>query len=226
VNSPSNPTAAVASAAVLADLVELVRRYDAYILSDEAYESIVFSGGRAASPLTVGADRTFSARTFSKTYSMTGLRVGSLVSPSSFRVPVAAVHGSTVGAAPTTAQDVALAALRSMPGRSDEVAAVYRERFELAAEVLGPWNPNPDIRSLGGFYLWVGSLTSGRLSASQGRPVHGGREIAGELRHEGILVSMGEVYSPTATGFIRIALTAPAHVLRPAIEVVRETLES
>ncbi|HEY0259993.1 MAG TPA: pyridoxal phosphate-dependent aminotransferase [Lacisediminihabitans sp.] len=216
VNSPSNPTGALASAGVLHRLVELVRAHDAYILSDEAYEAIVFAGGRAPSPLADGGeDVTFSARTFSKTYSMTGLRVGSLVSPPSFRTRVAAVHGTVVGCAPITAQLMAIEALRSLPGRGATMSAAYRARFEAASAVLGPWMTETAAEDNGGFYLWLDAGSTGRSSA----------ELVEDIRSRGVVVSAGEVYSPTSTGFLRVALSASDADLAAAFDVIRAVLE-
>lgn len=216
VNSPSNPTGAVADADALAELVTLVRGYGAFILSDEAYESIVFSGGRAASPLATGADLTFSARTFSKTYSMTGLRVGSLLSPPEFRQTTAAIHGTTVGCAPITAQVVAIEALRSLPHRGADLAEAYAARFTMAAGVLGPWMPQVETSRLGGFYLWLDARSTGRTAA----------DLVAALRTLNIVVSTGEVYSPTSAGFLRIALTAPDEELKTALTTVAGVLGS
>lgn len=215
VNSPSNPTGAVASAAWLRELVALVREHDAYVLSDEAYESVVFAGGRAPSPLADGGrDRTLSARTFSKTFSMTGLRAGSLVSPPALRGAVAALHGTTAGCAPVTAQLVAAEALRTLPGRGAELAGVYRARFERATRILGPWAPTDPVAGLGGFYLWLDARATGRT----------GTELTAALRERGVLVSSGTVYGETE-GFVRLALTAPDEVLDDALRTTRAVLD-
>jgi len=215
VNSPSNPTGALASAQLLARLVELVRAHDAYILSDEAYEAIVFAGGRAPSPLGVGGqDVTLSARTFSKTYSMTGLRAGALISPPQFRVAVAALHGTTAGCAPITAQLVGIEALRSLPDRGAELAAAYRSRLDLALSLLGRWAPVSSPQELGGFYLWLDARPTGRSS----------RQVSAALRERGVVVSAGTVYTDT-DGFVRLALTAQEPALRQALTDVRAVLD-
>lgn len=215
VNSPSNPTGAVASAEVLADLVALARRHGAYVLSDEAYESVVLAGGRAPSPVAGGGeDVVLAARTFSKTYSMTGLRAGSLVSPAALRGAVAALHGTTAGCAPVTAQVVGEHALRTLPGRGAELAATYRARFALAARVLGPWLPATDPADLGGFYAWVDARPTGLPSA----------ELCALLRERGVVASSGRVYT-AEEGWVRLALTAPDDVLTRALEQVRDVLD-
>ena len=215
VNSPSNPAATVASAAALAALVTLVRRYNAVILSDEAYESVVFAGGRAPSPLADGGDDvTFSARTFSKTFSMTGMRVGSLVSPPAYRTAVAALHGTSVGCAPITGQRVALEALASFGSRGDQLARSYRSRFALAQSILGEWMTVSDLDSLGGFYLWLDARATGRTST----------DLVAAIRARGVVVSNGKVFSPDQDAFLRIALTAPEPELSRALEIVRAEL--
>lgn len=216
VNSPSNPTGAVASSAALRDVVALAREHDAFVLSDEAYEAVVFAGGRAPSPLADGGhDRTLAARTFSKTWSMTGLRVGALVAPPALREAVAALHGTTAGCAPVTAQLVAAEALRSLPGRGAELAAVYRARFERAVRLLGPWAPQEPVAALGGFYLWVDARRTGRTSA----------ELVAALRGHGVVTSAGTVYT-AQDGYVRLALTAPDDVLDAALATTRRTLDA
>lgn len=216
VNSPSNPTGAVASAAALRDLVALAREHDAYVLSDEAYEAVVFAGGRAPSPLGGGGhDRTLAARTFSKTWSMTGLRVGALVAPPELREAVAALHGTTAGCAPVTGQLVAAEALRALPDRGAALATTYRSRFERAVRALGPWAPHQPVESLGGFYVWVDARATGRTSA----------DLTAALRAEGVVVSAGTVYTADE-GYLRLALTAPDDVLDAALALTRRTLDA
>ncbi|WP_420812840.1 pyridoxal phosphate-dependent aminotransferase [Micromonospora zingiberis] len=214
VNSPANPTGAVASGDALRSLVDLVRRHDAYLLSDEAYESIVYAGGRAPSPLSHGPDVTFCARTFSKTYSMTGLRVGALISPPRFRGDVAALHGTVAGCAPITAQVTAMEALRSLSGRGSELAAIYRERHRSAVDVLGPWAPSATTDELGGFYLWLDVRSTGHTSD----------EVCDALRARGVVVSSGRVYSGMDV-FVRLALTAPDARLGQALRTIRAELD-
>jgi aspartate/methionine/tyrosine aminotransferase len=216
VNSPSNPTGAVASAHALQELVALVREHDAYVLSDEAYEQVVFAGGRAPSPLADGGhDRTLCARTFSKTYSMTGLRVGSLIAPPELRTAVAALHGTTAGCAPITAQLVAVEALRTLGSRGQELAEIYRDRFARAVDILGPWAPIEPVAALGGFYLWIDARATGRTST----------ELAAALRAQGVVTSAGTVYTADE-GYVRVALTAPGSALDLALATLRRTFDA
>lgn len=214
VNSPSNPMAAVADAADLQRLVDLASAHGTMVLSDEAYESIVFDGTAAPSPLSAhgGHNVVFVARTFSKTYSMTGLRAGALISPPRFREAVAALHGTVVGCAPHTAQIVAEDALTALPDRGAELSAVYRERFALALERLGRWMPQSEIDGHGGFYVWLDGSHTG-LSAD---------ELTARLGERGLRVSSGDVYTVGKSSAVRLALTASAEELERAFGVIRE----
>lgn len=214
VNSPSNPMAAAATAAELHDLVDLVERHDAMVLSDEAYEGIVFSGDRAPSPLASagGTERVLVARTFSKTYSMTGLRVGALIAPAPLRLRVAAIHGTTVGCAPRVAQEVAEFALAAMPERGRELSVVYRERFELALAQVGDWMPQSDSSASGGFYVWLDGSSTGQSAA----------DLAMAIEARGFRVSSGNAYTVDESHAVRLALTASRHELEAAFAAVRE----
>lgn len=213
INSPSNPAASVASSSALRRLAAIAEQYDLWILSDEAYESICFSGHRAPSIYSFAPDRTFVARTFSKTYSMTGFRVGALISPSSTRTTIGALHGIVTGCAATASQRAAITALKTLPQRGAELTDEFRRRFELAYEMLAPWIHRQDISSLGGFYLWLDFRESGLTSDF----------VCEQLRSRGVLVSNGLVYTQT-DGFIRISLTTDIETLTAVFGKVRAVL--
>lgn len=79
-NTPHNPTGKIFSDEEIKNIVEICKKYDKYILSDEAYERITFEGKRHFSPMQLDYDKIISVYTFSKTYAMTGWRLGYVVS--------------------------------------------------------------------------------------------------------------------------------------------------
>lgn len=79
-NTPHNPTGKIFSESEIKKIVEICKKYDAYILSDEAYERITFDGKKHFSPMQLDYEKIISVYTFSKTYAMTGWRLGYLVS--------------------------------------------------------------------------------------------------------------------------------------------------
>ena len=81
INSPSNPTGNVISRECMARMAEIAERFDLYVISDECYEKILFAGSHV-SPASMGdPERFFTVNSFSKTYAMTGWRVGYVVAP-------------------------------------------------------------------------------------------------------------------------------------------------
>jgi aspartate aminotransferase len=79
-NSPHNPTGKIFSKNEIEKIVEICRKYGVYILSDEAYERITFDGKKHFSPMQLDYENIIAVYTFSKTYAMTGWRLGYLVS--------------------------------------------------------------------------------------------------------------------------------------------------
>ncbi len=86
----------------------------------------------------------------------------------------------------------------------------------MAATLLSEWMPQVETSQLGGFYLWLDAGSTGRTAA----------ELVAQLRALNIVVSTGEVYSPTSAGFLRIALTAADDELEIALTTVAGVLRS
>jgi aspartate aminotransferase len=159
-NSPSNPTGALYTREELAAIVGVAVRHNLYILSDEMYEHLVYDG---ATPTCVAAlspeaeARTIVVAGFSKTYSMTGWRLGTLVAPAPIAKACAEIQSQQSSNATTFAQYGALAALqekeKTAAALKEMLSAFDRRRKFLHAEL----NRIPGIRCLlaqGAFYLF------------------------------------------------------------------------
>jgi aspartate aminotransferase len=159
-NSPSNPTGAVYSRAELAALVGVAVRHNLYILSDEMYEHLVYDGARPTCVATLGPEaeaRTLTVAGFSKTYSMTGWRLGMLAAPAPLSKACAELQSQMSTNTTTFAQYGALAALQEKAKTAASLATMLtafdRRRKFLHAEL----NRIPGIRCLlaeGAFYLF------------------------------------------------------------------------
>jgi aspartate aminotransferase len=113
-NSPCNPTGVVYSRQELAAIMEVAVRRNLYVLSDEMYEKLVYDGATPTCLATLGPEaeaRTIVVSGFSKTYSMTGWRLGMLVAPPQIAKAAAEIQGQTASNATAFAQYGALAAL-------------------------------------------------------------------------------------------------------------------
>jgi aspartate aminotransferase len=114
-NSPSNPTGVVYSRSELQAVMDVACRRNIYVLSDEIYEKLVYDGQSTTCLATLSADaesRTLTASGFSKTFSMTGWRLGTLVAPPALAKAVAELQSQMTSNATTFAQFGAVAALR------------------------------------------------------------------------------------------------------------------
>ncbi len=159
-NSPSNPTGAVYSRAELEAIVAVALRHNLYILSDEMYEHLVYDGVRPTCVATLApeaAARTITVAGFSKTYAMTGWRIGTTLAPLPIAKAISELQSQMSSNVTTFAQFGALAALqqkeKTAAALATMLAAFDRRRRNLHAEL----NRIPGISCLlaeGAFYLF------------------------------------------------------------------------
>jgi aspartate aminotransferase len=159
-NSPSNPTGAVYTREELAALVEVAVRNNLFILSDEMYEHLVYDGTKPTCVATLSAEaesRTLVVAGFSKTYAMTGWRLGTLVAPPVIARAVAELQSQMTSNATTFAQFGALAALKEAD-KTRAALAKMLSAFDRRRKVLhAGLNAIPGIECLlakGAFYLF------------------------------------------------------------------------
>jgi aspartate/methionine/tyrosine aminotransferase len=139
VNTPNNPTGKVFRREELALLAELCERWDAYVVTDEIYEHIQYLGaGGHVPPATVAGlqDRTVTVNALSKTYAVTGWRVGWAIAPPELTGAIRKVHDFlTVGAA-APLQEAGVAAMGLPAGYYQRLADDYRQRRDLLCAAL------------------------------------------------------------------------------------------
>ena len=138
INSPNNPTGQVFSRAELEVIAELCQRWDAIAISDEIYEHIVFDDRRhiTIASLPGMADRTVVTSGLSKTFSVTGWRVGWAIAPAALTGGIRKIHDFLTVAAPTPFQDAGAAALTMGDEVYAELAAAYQGKRDLLLDIL------------------------------------------------------------------------------------------
>jgi aminotransferase len=138
-NTPNNPTGKVFGPRELGVIADLCIRWDAYAITDEIYEHIVYDGLEHRSIATVEGmrDRTITINGMSKTYSVTGWRVGWAIAPPHLTRGIRKVHDFLTVGAPAPLQEAAVAALGLPPGYYSRLAAAYQERRDLLVGALG-----------------------------------------------------------------------------------------
>ncbi len=152
-NFPNNPSGAMIERAELEAMVELAIRQDFYLIYDECYEQFVYSG-KPFSPAEFANDHTLIIGSCSKTYAMTGWRLGWAVGPAELIRPMGAIQSQSTSNPSSISQAAALAALSGDQDRVAEMIAEYRRRRDLLSQGLsaipGVQCPTPP----GAFYLF------------------------------------------------------------------------
>lgn len=200
-NSPSNPLGSVFSADLTRDLVELARQRDLWIISDECYEAFTYDVPHV-SPLAFdgGGERVVSSYTLSKTYGLTGLRIGALVTPPGLEARMSTVMESIVSCVASPSQYAALAALTGPQDYVREAGAHYRRNRDAATAVLIE-KGIPFLPAQGAFYLWAD------LSHASGGDIRGWTRRF--LAESGVALAPGTAFGSFGEGWVRIALCGP-----------------
>src|SRR2546428_6145816 len=134
-NSPSNPAGSVYTRAQMRGLAELAADHDLTIVSDEIYEKILYEGEHVSPASLEGIfDRTVTVNGFSKTYSMTGWRLGWLVAPTSMVRQIGKVQEHTITCATAVAQKAGVAALRGPTAPLKAMVDEFRARREIVLQ--------------------------------------------------------------------------------------------
>ncbi|MCU1632661.1 MAG: aminotransferase class I/II-fold pyridoxal phosphate-dependent enzyme [Micrococcaceae bacterium] len=206
-NSPSNPLGSVFDHDLTRELVRFAHQNDLWIISDECYEAFTYdvphvsparfdAGGPEAVPEAVEA-RVITSLTLSKTYGLTGLRIGALVTPPGMETVLNNVMEATVSCVSATSQYAGLAALT---GPQDYVSTAldhYRSNRDAATAVLdGLGIDYLDAR--GAFYLWA------NLSHATGGDVRTWTRTF--LAERGVALAPGTAFGSMGEGWVRIAL--------------------
>ena len=218
VNTPWNPTGTVFREAELRAVAEFAEKRDLVLISDEIYEAITYEPHRHVSP--AGLDPAIRARTIvvnslSKTYAMTGWRVGYCAGPRELiRTMYLVLQQSSRGPA-TFVQDAATAAL---DGPQDCVAAMLAEYTRRRSLVLDRLEDIDGVRPLppeGGFFAMLDA---------RGRGISSNDLRARLLREHGVVVVHGAAYGPAAEGTLRVSFAAGGDALDKGLERLREGL--
>ncbi|MDP3543788.1 MAG: pyridoxal phosphate-dependent aminotransferase [Elusimicrobiota bacterium] len=216
INSPNNPTGAVYPAAALRALARLAARRDLLIVSDEAYEDFAYDGAAHLSVAALGAARrTITIQTFSKSYSMTGFRVGFLAAPPEIARAARRLHGHITGNVCTFAQHGAIAALGLGRGELERRRAVYQKRRDLAYALAS--RGFDCVKPRGGLFVFADARRhlGGHIKDAEG--------LAEHLLHKaGVSVVPGSACG--MEGFLRFSFTSPEPVLREAFARIEAAL--
>jgi len=200
INSPSNPIGSVVDRAHMTALIAFAERHDLWLMSDECYDETTFDASFVSAAAIGGTERIISCYTFSKTYAMTGWRIGYAVLPLAVAAQVAKLQEPVTSCVNHPAQYAALAALT---GPQDAVVAMrdeYKRRRDFCLATLRAAGLDVSTPS-GAFYLWVKLGDVGCTSVEFARAL---------VTDDKFAVAPGTAFGPSGEGYVRISLaTAP-----------------
>ena len=215
-NSPSNPTGCLYSREEMEEIVELACKKDFLLMSDEIYEYLLYDGVEHHRPASFGEDaanRVITVSGFSKTFSMTGWRLGTLVANPVIAKAVASLQSQTTSNATTFAQYGALAAIKnwdqSVSAVSEMLVHFDRRRLKLL-EGLQEVDGVRCLRAQGAFYLFP-NISSFGLSSEE--------FSARLLEEEKVAVVSGHAFG--ADGYVRLSYATSDEVIEKGLERMR-----
>jgi aspartate/methionine/tyrosine aminotransferase len=221
-NSPGNPAGSVLDIATLGHIAELALRHDLAVISDECYGHLVYDGTAIAPSITAFpelADRVITIDSFSKTYAMTGWRLGYAIVPSRL---VRTVHRLAVNGhscTPTFVQRAGIAALTGTQGPLHRMRAELRGRRDVLVTALGALPGVSCAPPSGAFYALA---DCSRLAARVGRSTS---QLADWLLDSlGVAAVAGTAFGGRGCGHLRFSFAAAPDQIALAIERLNDAL--
>ena len=213
---PNNPTGAIMTREDLEAIAEVIIKHDLYVISDEIYAELTYSGNHVSIASLPGMrERTIVIGGFSKAFAMTGWRLGYAMGPAMIMEQMIKIHQFAIMCAPTTSQYAAIVAMRDCDKDVEHMREAYdqRRRYMLNAfEEMGL----PCFEPKGAFYLFPDIREFGIPS----------EEFAtGLLKAKKLAVVPGDAFGDCGEGFLRISYAYSLEELKTAVGRLAEFVE-
>ena len=219
INSPGNPVGNVLTKEELEGIAELSVENDLIVISDEIYEKIIYDERQHLSigSLTSMADRSITINSFSKTYAMTGWRLGYVAATTEIADEIKKLHGTALVCADWVAQCAGLAALTGPQTCIQEMVKQYEERRKLMVDGLNRIDGLRCDMPGGAFYAFPRIDQIGMSS----------REFAHRLlREENVAIIPGVAFGEQGEGYVRLSFTASLEDIEEGILRIRHLVEA
>ncbi len=217
-NSPNNPTGTVFSESTLQQIAELARKHDLWVIADEIYSRILFTGQyRSIWSLPGMADRTVIIDGFSKSFAMTGWRLGYAVAQTPVIDAMDLLVLNTFTCTAEFTQLAGLEALQDITGAVPTMVEEYRRRRDLFIARL---NKIPGFRCQspdGAFYAWVNIEETGRSAEAVQHAL---------LEEAGVAAIAGAAFGSEGKHFLRFSLVSAPHLLEEALARMEKLAEA
>jgi aspartate/methionine/tyrosine aminotransferase len=216
INSPHNPTGAVLPRETVARLAELAVKHDFYVLSDEIYSRILYEGANVTPYTYPGmAERTIILDGHSKTYAMTGWRLGYGIFPLEMAPRIAKLQTNSTSCTCSFTQIAGIEALKGPQDSVDAMVKEFRARRDLIVDGLNRIRGFHCHRPSGAFYVFPNIRDTGK----------GSKEMEAFLMEKaGVAVLAGTSFGVHGEGFIRLSYANSQANLRKAIERIASVM--
>jgi aspartate aminotransferase len=224
-NSPHNPTGAVATGEDLAAIADVVRGTELMVFSDEPYCHMVWSGSHASILAEPGMlEHTVAAYTFSKSYSMSGWRIGFAVAAPAMVDAIGKLINTTASCSPPFAQRAALAALENDTGTRDDYMERFRRKVDRLCDGLERVDGFRVVRPAGTFYVFpdVRAICNRLQITSHGLALY---LLEGADDDFGVACLGGECFGEAGQGFLRFSCAEPDERIDQAMQFLPQALE-
>lgn len=215
-NSPSNPLGAVIDRMTLAKIADIAIKYDLYVVTDEVYQDFIYEDGEpytSIASLPGMAERTIVVDSFSKSYAMTGWRIGMLAAPEEIAKLIVKQQESVATCVNTAFQYAAVEALTGSQEDKKKMLAAFRSRRDLLTRGINEIPGFSCKAPKGAFYLFVNIKESGFTS----------EELAQRLIEEaGVAVVPGNGFSEYGEGYIRMSYVVSEEDIKEALKRMKD----
>ena len=213
---PNNPTGAVMSAAEIEEIAAVLRETNVLVLSDEIYSELTYGLDRHVSIASLPgmAERTIVVNGFSKSYAMTGWRLGYAAGPAPLVKVMTKIHQSCIMSAPTTSQYAAITALRQCDDQIEMMRDEYNRRRRYVVKALNEMGLTC-FEPRGAFYVFPSIQISGLTSSEFCEQL---------LREKEVAIIPGSAFGASGEGYARISYAYSVDHLQTAMKRIREFL--
>ena len=213
---PNNPTGAVMSAAEMEEIAAVLRETNVRVLSDEIYSELTYGLDRHVSIASLPgmAERTIVVNGFSKSYAMTGWRLGYAAGPAPLVKVMTKIHQSCIMSAPTTSQYAAITALRQCDDQIEMMRDEYNRRRRYVVKALNEMGLTC-FEPRGAFYVFPSIQISGLTSSEFCEQL---------LREKEVAIIPGSAFGASGEGYARISYAYSVDHLQTAMKRIREFL--
>ncbi len=217
INNPCNPSGALWSPQELEALAQLCVRRNLLVVSDDIYDRIVFDSQpvRSISTFPGMRERTLNVNSLSKTYAMTGLRLGWVAAPQELMQHLSKVHQHSATCATSTSQWAAIAALQGPQDALRKMVGEYQQRRDYLCTALSSSPVVGCFRPSGAFYVLMDVRRTGLSSQ---------RAAEFLLEHARVSTIPGNAYGNSAEGYVRLSFAVPMSGLKEAVGRIDEAL--